>query len=338
MPSPVNFDRSRIIAMQPFRTILFAADFSENSKAAFRMACALAGADASRLHVIHVLEPNLVPEEPVYLGQAAIHFVNAGSDQGRHQAIQRGMAEAYVDDRATDVEYHTREGDAADEIIRTADEIGSDLIVMGTHGRTGLGRLAAGSVATSVLRRAGCPVLVVRSRAHPERSIETRSILHATDFSAGSEEALRVAFTLAKDKGARLVILHVAPSGTYFSDVSVPRDPRLGDDALEEARRRVDAPDLKYPVETRRSRGDAAHEIIGAAEDLGCDLIVMGTHGRDGLARLLMGSVAESVLLRAGCPVLAVKPPRVDSASDAEPPADSSRITIKWSATGLAIP
>lgn len=78
-------------------------------------------------------------------------------------------------------------------------------------------------------------------------------------------------------------------------------------DALEAARKIIDGPDLKYPVETRFSRGHAPDEIVRAAKEIGCGLIVMGTHGRTGLGRLLLGNTAESVLPEASCPVLIVK-------------------------------
>ena len=99
-------------------------------------------------------------------------------------------------------------------------------------------------------------------------------------------------------------------------------DLRFYQDALEEVRGRLDGPDLNNPVETRLRQGDAAEEILSSAEELGCDLIVMGTHGRSGLGRLLMGSVAESVLRKARCPVLTVKSPlsTTASASGKSPP------------------
>jgi nucleotide-binding universal stress UspA family protein len=84
-------------------------------------------------------------------------------------------------------------------------------------------------------------------------------------------------------------------------------DVQIYRESLEETRKRLDGPDLKYPVETRLSRGDASDEIVRQAEELRCGLIVMGTHGRTGLGKLLMGNVAESVLPRAHCPVLVVK-------------------------------
>jgi len=113
---------------------------------------------------------------------------------------------------------------------------------------------------------------------------------------------------LARDLGARLVVLHVAPFDLLAEGTMVaPIDPRVFRDTLEDMRQRLDGPDLKYPVETRFTQGDAAAEVLRVAEELGCGLLVMGTHGRTGLGRVLMGSVVEFVMPRAACPVLVVK-------------------------------
>ena len=81
--------------MQPFQTILFAADFSENSKEAFRTACSLAVENQTRIVVFHVLEPSLVPEEPVYFGQARIQYYDAGRDEAHLESLRRGLREVY---------------------------------------------------------------------------------------------------------------------------------------------------------------------------------------------------------------------------------------------------
>ena len=289
--------------MQTFRTILFAADFSENSKEAFRAACSLATANETRLVVLHVAEPTLLPQEPIYYGQLTVQFVPADPDKARHAELKQKLREFYAPDCPLDVAYRTNEGTAAEEILSVAQEIGSDLIVLGTHGRTGLRWLLAGSVAVSVLHGANCPVMALRSTAEPHQAKEIQVILHATDFSADSEAALRVARQLAREHGARLIIVHaekleVLVDGTPAAVI----DPRAYHDAMENLRKRVDGPDLKYPVSTVLRRGFAAEEIILTAVDMGCDLIVMGTHGRSGLGRLLMGSVAENVLPRATAP------------------------------------
>jgi nucleotide-binding universal stress UspA family protein len=296
--------------MKPFQTMLFGADFSEGSREAFRAACSLAVPGQTRLHVLHVIEPRWVPEEPVPYGQVALESYDANADAGRDAVLMRRMREMYAPDIPIDVESHLGEGDAAAEILRAAGKLQPDLIVVGTHGRTGLSWLLAGSVATAVLRGAHCPVLALHQPERRRNAEDIRVILHPTDFSEGCEASLRVARALARDLGARLVLFHVVPFGFYANEMTVPVDPGVYREALEEERHLVDGPDLKYPVETRLARGDAAEEILRTAADLDRGLIVMGTHGRTGLSRLLMGSVTEYVVPRADCPVLAVKTPR----------------------------
>jgi nucleotide-binding universal stress UspA family protein len=296
--------------MNPFRTMLIAADSSEGSLEAFRVACSLAREDRTRVVVLHVLEPNYVPEEPVYFGQQTGRYVRVARDPAEIEATKDRLREAYAPDRALDVEYETREGATAEEILRCSEEIGCDLIVMGTHGRTGLRRLLAGSIAEAVLMGARCPVLALRSPDLPRKREQIQVILHPTDFSECSEPALRVARSLARDHGARLILLHVTPpDAVLYGTMAVGVNPRAERDSLEVIRGRLEGPDLKHPVEARLGRGGAAPEILRVAEEVGCGLIVMGTHGRTGLGRLLMGSVAETVLRRARCPVIAVKVP-----------------------------
>jgi nucleotide-binding universal stress UspA family protein len=137
--------------------------------------------------------------------------------------------------------------------------------------------------------------------------IET--ILHPTDFSANSDCAFRLAGSLARDLGARLILLHVQPAAFSVAEqgVPVPVAP-IGDrDALWSKLKAQRAKDPAVTVEYQLRLGDVAEEIVRFAEDPGCNLIVIGTHGRTGLGRLLMGSVAEQVLRRAPCPVLTVK-------------------------------
>jgi nucleotide-binding universal stress UspA family protein len=297
--------------MQPFRTILFAADFSDQSIAAFRFACSLAAENQARLFVLHVEEPDWVPEEPPGYGQASVQFYPNAELEEHHDFLKRRLCESYAPACPIEVHYDLREGDPASAICETAEKVGADLIVMGTHGRTGFQWLLAGSVATAVMRGANCPVLALRHQALPRPDDRPPIILSPTDFSERSEATQQVARSLARDLGARLVVFHVAPmsirmDGSFTPDI----DPGFCRDALDGLRRRLDGPDLKYPVEARLGRGDAAHEILEMARELGCDLIVMGTHGRSGLCRALMGSVAEYVLTRADCPVIVVKTPQ----------------------------
>lgn len=135
------------------------------------------------------------------------------------------------------------------------------------------------------------------------------TIVFPTDFSACAGHALPMACALARDYGARLVIVHVkAPPVAAYSELGplVAEPAELAHELklrLEEIR----PPDESIPVEHQFREGDAAEEIVQVAEEEHADLVVMATHGRTGLGRLLMGSVAEEVLRRAPCPVLTLK-------------------------------
>jgi nucleotide-binding universal stress UspA family protein len=295
--------------MQPSRTILFAADFSENSKDAFSLACSLAVENKTRVFVVQVIEPNAAGDLPDASSEPINPRSHPGAAAARHEALKREMAELYKPNHPIEVEYLVRKGNPTEEILRVAGQIGSDLIVVGSHGRTGLRRLLAGSVATAVLRRAACPVVVLRRGAGAHKSEQIQTVLHPTDFSDCSEAATRIARSLARDHGARLIILHVLPYDVILSETSIPVDPEPYRAALEELGKQLDGPDLKFPVEPRFIQGDATAEILRTAAEVGCDLIVMGTHGRTGLGRLLLGNVAESVLPEAQCAVLVVKAP-----------------------------
>jgi nucleotide-binding universal stress UspA family protein len=313
----LNF--ARITTMRPFQSLLFAADFSDNSKEAFRLARSLAVQSKTRLTVFHVLDPKWIRDEPAYFGHSMAQIEAAPRDEDRHDLFKRYLAEAYPSDGPLDVQYVTNEGDVSAEILREAGEIGSDLIVMGTHGRTGIRRVLAGSVATAVLRGAHCPVLALRSGEGAHKSEEIRVILHATDFSAGAEPAAWVARSLAQDLQARLMILYVEPL-TVFAYGTGPSavDPQFARDAMDTLTQRLGNADLMHPVETRIRYGDTPDAIVLTADEVGCDLIVMGTHGRTRLGRLLMGSVAEAVMTRANCPVLIVKERRELPAANAD--------------------
>jgi nucleotide-binding universal stress UspA family protein len=303
--------------MPLFHCILVGADFSEQSKEAFRVACSLAHETKTRVYIVHVMEESQDSEAP--LGSLASRVPIAFTEPPAREAYWEGLLrDSYVPECPIDVRHMVLEGIAAKEILMTAGAIGSDLIVMGTHGRTGLRRLVAGSVAETVLRQARCPVLALSSPRTSRETVGVRVILCPTDFSERSEAGVKVARALARDQGARLILLHVLPvEVVLYGTVPAPLDLPEIRDSLQSMGELIDGPDLKYPVETRLTQGDAAAQILQVAEEVGAGIIVMGTHGRTGLGRMLLGSVAESVLRRARCPVLTVKS---ESATASEAP------------------
>jgi nucleotide-binding universal stress UspA family protein len=138
-----------------------------------------------------------------------------------------------------------------------------------------------------------------------------RKILHPTDFSESSEAAFRVACSLARDYGARLMVVHVrqVPVALTRNPDAFPPEPPEVETALRSRLYAVKPDDPHLAVWHYLLEGDAAAEVLDFAAEQGCDLIVMGTHGWTGLGRLLMGSVAEQVLRRALCPVLTISTP-----------------------------
>ena len=142
--------------------------------------------------------------------------------------------------------------------------------------------------------------------------LAVKTILHPTDFSSLAEYGFLGACVLANDYKARLILLHVmAPSGSPLpGPVPNPLTSAESQESLKWKFAWPLPPDRNIEVEQRVAEGDAVEEILRLAQAIPCDLIVMGTHGRTGLERLLMGSVAEQVLRKAACPVLTIKMPQ----------------------------
>jgi nucleotide-binding universal stress UspA family protein len=283
-------------------TILHPTDFSAHADHAFALACSLARASGSRLLVLHV-----APIPQLY------------TKRYYREEMESLLRRRQAPDSAVETGWHLLAGEAVPEILWLAREIRCALIVMGTQGQTGLARLLMGSVAEQVVRNAPCPVVTVKAppREPPPAAVSIQTILHPTDLSDRCAEAFRVACSVAKDHAARVIVVHVpepvaAPAGM----APAPSPPEGYRGGMEEWLCRSHQPPPGVQLECRVEEGDVAAGIVSAAQATACDLIVMGTHGRTGLGRLLMGSVAESVLRTAPCPVVTVKTPF----PDAEPP------------------
>lgn len=140
--------------------------------------------------------------------------------------------------------------------------------------------------------------------------MKARKILFPTDFSPFGQEALRWATSLARDSGATLIIAHVEEPPMSYGGGEVFIGGEEGDrEELKKSLVKVVPTDAKVPFEHKLLVGDPATAIVEEADNENADLIVIGTHGRTGLTRLLMGSVAEAIVRRAKCPVLVVKHP-----------------------------
>jgi nucleotide-binding universal stress UspA family protein len=197
-----------------------------------------------------------------------------------------------------------------DEIVREARD--ADLVVMGTHGRRGVARLAVGSTAEHVMRHADCPVLAVGQHAERAGPEAVGRVLVPVDFSDSSHAALAVADRLAAAYGARVDAVHAAfvpdlPDvyglGVQFG-VSYPEVTRSARESLEGLVRQHVAADRRGEATVRV--GPPVPTVLEEADRADVGLLVMPTHGRTGLERLALGSVAEAVLRRAPCAVLAL--------------------------------
>jgi universal stress protein A len=141
-------------------------------------------------------------------------------------------------------------------------------------------------------------------------------ILFPTDFSHCGDEAMHFATSLARDSGASLLIVHVEePPVAYGGGEMYYGIPEPATEDLKRMLEEIKPTDPAVPYEHRLITGDPSTAVARLAEAEGVDLIIMGTHGRTGLSRLLMGSVAEAVVRRAPCPVLTYKQPHSETAS-----------------------
>jgi nucleotide-binding universal stress UspA family protein len=206
-------------------------------------------------------------------------------------------------------------GDPASVIVDTAEAEDVDLIVMSTHGRTGLSRWVLGSVAVKVLRCAPCPVLVVRGTAAFAR------VLITLDGSPLSEQALEPGLEVARLLGSSISLMSVEPYQELDSRLVAELEKverGLGGQATDDFYHRIEAyldriarkhqPEMEQKIRIAPRAGRVAPAILNYVESEGIGLIVMATHGRTGLQRWAYGSVTEKVLRRAKCSMLIVRP------------------------------
>jgi nucleotide-binding universal stress UspA family protein len=292
--------------------ILLATDGSEQADLALKTAVALAEITDSELHVV------LVEELPYAYDAPAVRSPASGIFQEEHERARKRLDGELEKARSAGgevTEAHLRVGTAAREIVALAEEIGAGLIVMGSRGLGGIRRALTGTVSDSVVRNAHCPVVVVRG----EPVVFPTTILLATDGSEEANLASSTAAGLAKSTDSELHILYVGgmPSVLYEPPGTVALDPdlqsRMEVEAEEAARTKLEEQVQKISevggeiAETHARVGYPDAEIVGLAEELAVGLIVMGSRGRGGLSRALMGSVSDSVVRHAHCPVLVTR-------------------------------
>lgn len=304
--------------MIEIKRILCPIDFSDYSGHALDYAVAMAGWYGASVTALHVYsEWPAVGIVPAF-GPDALPAVRLSAVD--HDAVLAQMR-AFVRPHATGgvaIDAQLLEApDVHREVLAQAKEMGADLLVVGTHGRSGFEHLLLGSITEKLVRRAECPVLVVPRRAGPDTAsaVHLKQILCPVDFSSGSLAAVTLAISLAEEADAHLLLLYVEEMPPELTEH--PAFGAVNTDALRaEARagwlRRLRAlvPESVKgfcTVDTAVSEGRASRAILRTATAQGSGLIVMGVQGRGAVDVALFGSNTNEVLRGATCPVLTVR-------------------------------
>lgn len=270
-----------------FRRIVAAVDLSAASGPILAWAGRLAQVENARLAVFHAFWIDFPP----YFSESQLEeFRRQAADQrsvvlGRlRDLVRRHVPEG------VEVQIAVEDGHALEALVRYLDEENPDLIVMGSHGRTGLARLMLGSVAENVLRSSRQPVLVVRGESPPER---VEKVLVPVNFTPTSPDEIETACRLSRRLGAQLIVVHALEKGG----------------SPEECRERLCA---VVPESVRRDcrvlevvrEGNAAEQIVQLAREQGVQLVIMAAEHKPFLEFTTLGTTTERVVRHCSCPVL----------------------------------
>ena len=285
--------------------VLIASDLSEASDEALRQGVAMAaGGPVALCHVMPDLGVHaLLPQE--YLGDMRWQV----DQQPRIADAMQAQLARVVPGQGLTPELFVEMGADYDQILRRAEAWKADLIAVGTHGRRGISRLLLGSTADQVVRAAHCPVLV--ARPSPQGAV-----LAAVDFSDPGLPVIEAAAAQAGLRGSKLVVMHA---------MNLPREgdaamgllgalPALETPEVRGQKRALAAEILNSALTRLQAKGEIlvteeepAHETLRLAESLPAGLVVVGTHGRGRLARLVLGSMAARIVETAPCSVLVTR-------------------------------
>jgi nucleotide-binding universal stress UspA family protein len=308
--------------------IVVTTDFSDHARAAYPTAAFLGKEFGSEVHLVHVVSP--VP--PLYYEEV---WVDVGDEKYYEQIRLRLDAEARsaeFDDHK--VVPHLLIGEPGyRQVVDFAEDLGAGMLIVATHGRTGLGHALLGSFAERLLRYSHVPVLTCKVE---ERGAvrAPASILVPFDFSKAAEAVFPAVRYLSERFGAHFTFLHVfephypifdrVPSQSYVDTVRrIEEEAPLTAELRFTSLRERELPGIETRFES--ATGTPYREIIARANSGKHDLVLLATHGHTGWKHLVLGSVAERVLRHSTCPVLTVHPGRPDGATPAEATHDTSR-------------
>jgi nucleotide-binding universal stress UspA family protein len=297
-------------AKVPVQTILVAVDGSDLSTRALGFAI-----ERALLHKAEIVVAFAVNRLPVAVVTATPYAYADPTPllealEAEAEAVL-GAAEASVRASGVPVRRAKLDGPAGEEILALAAGTSADLIVMGTHGRRGLYRMAVGSTAEHVIRGATVPVFVVTQAC--EKLPGARALSHvlvAVDGSPASHAAVTFASELARVEGCRITLCNVVEPPSHWDDLD--RSALLAKELEDHGRAELDAECARAaafgaPVDSLICIGDATSSIVAEAQKAEADCIVLGTHGRAGIPRFVIGSVAEGVLRSSHLPVCTIR-------------------------------
>jgi nucleotide-binding universal stress UspA family protein len=300
------------------KRILCPVDFSEFSRHALEHAVMLARWYDSTVMVFHAyplaLPPVIFTSDP---GGAPIGPLPTPGEMRDQALAQLESFAGTVKAQGLRIALETRPGNAVPNILELAQSLPSDLIVMGTYGRSGVDRVILGSVTEKVLRKAACPVMTVPppvSTPAGSAAVLFKRILCAIDFSECSMTALKYALSLAQEADAELIMMHVIEGVPDTEHWKQPDPTLLGYireaevDALSQLRKSVPAEAREWcKPDELLATGKAYREILRVARERDVHLIVMGVHGRNPVDLMFFGSTTHHVVRSASCPVLTLR-------------------------------
>ena len=298
------------------RNILVPIDFSKMSISAIKTARQLARRFPATIHIAHVRRVDYATAFSAPSPPIAPFSLMTYEQDAEKRVLQELNGLAYKHGISSANCHVVGGGPAYDEICRLARKIPADLIVMPTHGRTGLKHVFLGSTAERVVRHSPCPVLVVRERRRQSKTgprLTVKRTLVPVDFSGCSQKGLDYAIGFANELGAEIALLHATYLGyIYSSEGTALYDiPGLQKAARKSAEHQMQklvraAKFGRVKFETVFTEASPVLDICDFAKNHDVDLIITSTHGLTGFQHVLIGSIAEQVVRHAPCSVLVV--------------------------------
>ncbi len=278
--------------IRKLRNVLFATDFSEGSLHALPYVAGIAQTFGSTVYLCHIIAPT-----PLAAGAAAPQLYEAVGKEAteqlatlHHSPVLEGLERKLL----------LAEGEIEDELLKAIREKDIDLVVAGTHGRTGWRKLLLGSVVEAICRITTCPILTVGPALAPRDGVPFKRMLFPTDLSEESKRVLPYLALLAEKYGARVTILHVMPREAGANPDARALSEPIRRNMMHAFQAHLGFASPDYIIEF----GDTVDTVLHVAEERGADLVAMGIRNAFIPGIQLRSSTAYRIIAGAHCPVL----------------------------------